>query len=178
VSEFAAAVEKLLEAEGGFSPRDNANGAVNLGITSSFLKLIGRAHSTEDVRQLTVEDAKVIYREYFWDKFHLGEINSQRVAEMLLSLTVNTDPQVVICFLHFALDDVGHPVIRRDAPPSSRIIGAKTVAALNSLNESDTLEVIERVKAAMQARYRRLAQRNPVEYGDDQAGWSRRLEKL
>ena len=178
MAEFAPAVEKLLEVEGGFAARDNKNGAVNRGITSSFLKLIGRPYSTEDVRELTVEDAKVIYREYFWDKFRLGEINSQRMAEMLLSLTVNTDPQVVICFLHFALEDVGHPVVRRDAPPSSRVIGTKTVMELNALSESDTLEVIERVKAAMKARYRRLAEKNPVEFGDDLTGWVRRVDGL
>ena len=178
MADFEAAVEKLLDIEGGFSPRDNANGAVNLGITSYFLKLIGRPHSVDDVRALTPEVAKAIYRAYFWEKFNVGKLLAQRIAEALLICLVNTNPQDVIFALQESLADIGHPLMGRKVPKGSRILGLVTVGTINCLTSAERDELMVTFKRRMSAHYESLAASNPAEFADDAAGWKNRMETL
>ena len=176
MADFKAAVEKLLVIEGGFSPRDNTCGAVNLGITSAFLKLIGRPCTTEDVRALTPDAATEIYREWFWNRFRLGGINSQAIAEALLICLVNTDPQEVIYALHEALAAVGKPVLPPEIPKRVRVLGGTTVSKLNEIDAAGWPAVMAEFKGRMLEHYIWLAQKNPAEFSDDLPGWKRRLE--
>lgn len=180
MADFETAFENLLKIEGGYSPTDNTQGAVNRGITQNLCDLVRLSHPDlpPNVRDWTLPQTRDTYKEFYWDHYRLGEISSQRVAELLFSCLVNTDPQVVVTFLHFALEDAGSPVAPRSILPSQRVIGTKTIHALNSLPPTQTLFVIDAVKAAMLTRYTRLATQNPGMYGDDLPGWKRRLERL
>ena len=178
MADFETAVEKLIEIEGGFSPRDNAAGAVSMGITSAFLKLIGRPHSAEDVKALTKADAKEIYREYFWRKFRLGGLLSQRMADALLICLVNMNPQEVIYALHEALAAAGRPVVFHPIGKRDRVLGLITIGALNCLGEVQQGALLEDFKRRMVKYYESLAEEKPEKFGDDLGGWLNRVEKL
>ena len=178
MADFETAVEKLIEIEGGFSPRDNSAGAVNFGITQYFLELISRPHSAEDVKALTKADAKEIYREYFWRKFRLGGLLSQRMADAVLICLVNTDPQEVIYALHESLEAAGRPVVFHQAAKQDRIMGLITIGALNCLTETQRDNLLADFKRRMVKYYESLAEEKPAEFSDDLGGWKNRVEKL
>lgn len=66
--EFDAAVERVLTAEGGYvnDPNDNG-GATNYGISSA-------ANPDVDVKNLTPEQAKAIYRERYWNAINADSL--------------------------------------------------------------------------------------------------------
>lgn len=172
------ALKNLLEIEGGFSARDNARGPVNMGVTGYFLGLIGRPNSIDDVRALTREDVAEIYRFYFWVRYNIRDINSQRVAEAVLKCMVNTDPQEVILAIHGALEAIGRPVISPTIPKRVRVLGPVTVSAINSLGVEGEAAFMEEFKSRMRVWYRALGRANLQEFGDDQKGWISRVAGL
>lgn len=172
MADFEVAIKNLLEAEGGYAARDNNSGAVNFGITSSFLKQIGRPHAPQDVKMMTVDDARKIYQKYFWDAFKLGQIQDQRIAVLVFHMVVNNPAKVAIISLQLSLQDAG-AVVTADG-----IAGLRTITAINGLSSEKRSLLIDRFKARMLDRYRRLAASNPKLYGDDLPGWEARLAAL
>ena len=103
---FNAAVEVVLANEGGLvdNPRD-PGGLTNHGISLRFvneipaerLKAYGIYPATvssqeigeQSIRDLTIEQAKNIYKGEFWDKALFGEIRSQNVINVLFDMVVN-----------------------------------------------------------------------------------------
>jgi len=75
-SNFEIALAHVLDFEGGYSDHpSDPGGATNLGITHEVLQAYrGRPVSKQDVRTLTVEEAKAIYRSRYWDAASCGAL--------------------------------------------------------------------------------------------------------
>lgn len=87
---FELAVEHTLAAEGVFSNHAwDPGGATKYGVTEAVARRHGR-----DVRELTVREAKEIYRRDYWDALDLDHIAiaSWRVAMELFDTAVNAGP--------------------------------------------------------------------------------------
>lgn len=77
--------------EGGFvnDPRDHG-GATNKGVTLATWQKCGYDKDgdhdidAEDIRRLTLEDATLILKKYYWDRWQADRINSQAVANILV----------------------------------------------------------------------------------------------
>ena len=171
MADFDAALASLLKAEGGYSPNDNNNGAVNFGLTGDFLKQIGRPSTPEDVKALTFDDASAIYRQYFWDAYRIGQFQDQRIATLFFHMVVNNPAKVAVMSFQLALQDVGIAV------PATGFVGPKTTAAVNSITDDKKQLFIDRFKGRMLDRYKRLAASNPM-YAADLPGWEARLNSL
>jgi len=175
VASFDLWIDGLLKAEGGFAAADNTAGAVNFGLTECFM----REHNidltsdgkvdVQDVKALTVDEAKAIYRKYFWDAMKLDQIISQTLANLLGHMGVNQGTGTSVGFLQHALVDCGAAI------PEDGIIGALTVAAANTM---PLAAVYKLVKHYALRRYVGLAIKNPAQYGDDLKGWYLRLKSL
>jgi lysozyme family protein len=123
--DFGRACAILLPIERGESADDNGAGAVNWGITQRFLTLIGDGRTPN---HLSWEDAKGLYKEYYWEPWRLGEIHasSQAIADYVFGLLVNTTPQQVVMQAQLAVNAAGDKTVKVDGR-----IGPATLAALN-----------------------------------------------
>lgn len=94
MSDFTQAVNLLLRAEGGLvtDPAD-PGGTTNFGISA-------RIYSNVNVESLTQDDAIAIYKRDYW---HFGNVKDQRLANLLLSLSVNLGQATAIGMLQKAL---------------------------------------------------------------------------
>lgn len=90
---FEYCVGKLLDSEGGYvnDPAD-PGGATHYGISLSFLKTIRPNATLDSIINLSIADAKAIYKEFFWNKYDLDQINEKDLAATLLKLFVNAGP--------------------------------------------------------------------------------------
>lgn len=90
MADFETAIAYVLKNEGGFvdDPEDHG-GATNMGITQATLsEWIGRQATTDEVRTLTPQLAKLIYRVTRWNAMRLPEVASTAVATAIMDAAV------------------------------------------------------------------------------------------
>ena len=80
--EFDDIIEKVLEHEGGLvdDPKD-AGGLTNMGISQ-------RAYPDEDIKGLTVERAKELYKRDYWDRYRTGNL-PDRLRHIFVDMCIN-----------------------------------------------------------------------------------------
>lgn len=80
--EFDEIIEKVLEHEGGLvDDKDDPGGLTNLGISQ-------RAYPDEDIRGLTIERAKELYKRDYWDRFKTGLLPN-RLRHIYVDMCIN-----------------------------------------------------------------------------------------
>lgn len=137
MARFNPAWNKTIDIEGGYQSNPNDRGnynslnqlvGTNWGVSAPLLELsIGRPPTTEDMKALTKEQAKSIYKANFWDKNKLGEINNQFTANHIFDLFVNHGGRN-------AADIVQDSVIRLgQSVTNDKLWGPQTRGAVNSL---------------------------------------------
>jgi lysozyme family protein len=160
VADFEPAVAVVLEHEGGFSDdaRD-AGGATKYGIS---LRWLTRCHldldgdgavDRDDVIQLTVEQAKRIYRVYFWDPNGYARFVHQVLATKVFDLAVHTGAWTAHRLLQKAQVKSGYPVT------VDGICGPLTVHAANEAPPDILLGFLCLEQGAF---YRRLIKQRPA----------------
>lgn len=157
---FPVAVEAVLIREGGFSsdPADRG-GATNMGISSRY-------HPDIDVRSLSRSRAIETYRQRYWLRYRLNEIEDLDVATKVFDLCVWMGPDDAARYLQTAINAVaGNRKVAVDG-----IIGSKTLAALR---EVDPQPVVAVLRALALEHVRREIQRNPSQERF-RRGWERR----
>lgn len=133
-SNFDAVLPLVLKHEGGWSdhPRD-PGGATNLGITRATLSgWLGRQASKAEVRALTVEKVKPIYRKNYWDKI-AGDDLPAGVDYAVFDFAVNSGPARAAKNLQ-----------RIAGVPQDGIIGVQTLRAIKAIPAG---EVVQRLCA-------------------------------
>lgn len=133
----------LSELEGGYqnltSDPGNKNSlgvyvGTNWGISARFYEqIIGYPPTVQDMKNLTKEEAKNIYRIHFWDKLKASEIKSQQVANTIVDMQVNSGRGARIAQqvlnTHFGKN------LNVDG-----VIGPKTIQAINSVPPSEFVD--------------------------------------
>lgn len=165
------ALEYIINVEGGFVNHKNDKGkATKYGITQKTLSsFIGREAKVEEVKFLTKELAKEIYREYYWNPMMLSEIEGHMIRLSLFDQCVNWGPRAVtkriqkICNEYF-----------KDRLIVDGKIGPKTISVINCIND----EVITQdfLSSSLDA-YRSLVDRDESQRVF-LAGWIYRISKL
>lgn len=153
MASFGPAVEKTLKWEGGLTT--DTGGLTNFGISQN-------AYPALDIRRLTVDGAKAIYRRDYWDKIQGDKIADQKTAEALFDWAVNAGPGAAVKSAQRLLGFTGKAI--------DGGLGPQTLAAINRAGKpfSNTLT---------QARisfYENLAASNPSKYGIYLQGWKKR----
>lgn len=135
-SNFERCLEVVFAREGGFSndPRDRG-GATNFGITRATLTA-SRGHevSEDDVRNLTREEAREIYRSSYWNRLRCDDL-PLGVDLMVFDFGVHAGPAASARVLQKA---VGAEV--------DGSIGDATVGATNAARPRTTLDEFHRLK--------------------------------
>ena len=82
LSKFDDIIEKVLEHEGGLvDDSKDAGGLTNMGISQ-------RAYPDEDIRGLTVERAKELYKRDYWDRFRVSNL-PDRLRHIFVVMCIN-----------------------------------------------------------------------------------------
>ncbi len=126
----------LIEAEGGFvnNPLD-PGGATNKGWTLANYMIFGWDNDqdgdidVDDLKMLTDDQAKLLYKQQFWDKMRASEIHDQYVANTYVDHGVNTGRWRSIMMMQYVLLTVFAKLIVLDGK-----IGQETLKAINSVD--------------------------------------------
>ena len=81
-TEFDEIIEQVLEHEGGYvNDPDDPGGETKYGISK-------KAYPDEDIKGLTVDRAKELYRRDYWDRFRVGAL-SDRLRHIYVDMCIN-----------------------------------------------------------------------------------------
>lgn len=120
MSNFDELIDRVLAHEGGYSnhPRDPGKETM-FGVTENVARANGY-HG--NMRELTREQAKAIYRAVYWDAVRGDELH-KAIAYQLLDGAINSGPRQAIKWLQRAIgaDDDG-------------VMGPKTISVANALH--------------------------------------------
>jgi lysozyme family protein len=142
---FNHAVSVLLSQEGGFSDdKDDPGGITKYGVSVKWLMSVKEdinedgVVNSEDIKNLTRNEAIELYREYWWDKYCYNDIEDLDVATKMLSLSVNMGPSRAHRILQQSINRLNEKPIKIDG-----IIGINTLNSANDLPGHDLLEELK-----------------------------------
>ena len=166
MANFDIAIDLVLKHEGSAyteTPGDRG-GATRFGITiPTLVDYDGKPHDKEDIRALTLRDAKNVYLKQFWTPMCLQQIHDQRLANIIMDQAVLNGKKPVTLRLQ---------KIVGTAPDGA--MGPNTTAACNSMN---TNNVILAFLAAQTQFYTTLVVNNPPQI-KFLRGWQNRVLAL
>ena len=130
---FDICFDRVLGHEGGFQndPLDRANwtsGTCNVGkCNGTKYGLAAMTYPTLDIRNLTLSQAKDIYKRDWWDKLGMDKYPSA-LAYQMFDASINHGSGRAIQFVQKAV-----------GTKADGIIGSKTLAAIDALDKNDLL---------------------------------------
>jgi lysozyme family protein len=123
MANFNDAIVKTLAREGGAKFTDIAGdkgGATKYGISQA-------AYPNVDIRNLTEQQARDIYKRDYWDRVRGDDLTSQMVAENLFDTAVNMGVRTASRLAQSMLE----------IKPADGIIGSASLAVFNQQNEKE-----------------------------------------
>lgn len=146
-SRFEKAFANLIKEEGGYVNHPNDKGGeTKYGISK-------RSYPRLDIKHLTLNQAKDIYKKDFWDAIKGDELPSDEVACEALEQAVNMGIKTAVSFLQVVCVSEGNIDMVVDGR-----MGKQTLQALNRITPSFILVAI---KALAIAHYLKLAREEP-----------------
>lgn len=143
---FNAIIDQTLAHEGEYSNNPNdAGGETKYGISK-------RSYPTVDIKNLTLDEAKAIYKRDFWDNQRYSSIEDIPLASKVFDLGVNMGTKNVVILLQRALKANGFKNLSDDG-----IFGDSTKFALEN---SDPKRVLIALRSEAAGYYRRLVASN------------------
>lgn len=143
---FEKAFSYVLKNEGHYvNDKDDPGGETNYGISKN-------AHPDVDVKNITLEKVRQIYHDEYWLKAKCDKIENAYVATKLLDVAVHCGVRGGARILQRALLAAGAKVTQDE------IIGVKTVAACNTVDQNALLAAMKSEAAAY---YRIVAIKQP-----------------
>ncbi len=143
MADFNKAIDKTLAHEGGAKFTDDPidrGGATKYGVSQ-------RAYPNVDIRNLTEQQARDIYRRDYWDRIRADEISSQAIAENIFDTAVNMGVRTASRLAQVALD----------IEPADGIVGSQSLKTINATDESS---FIANYTIGKIARYTYICNRN------------------
>lgn len=168
---FDKVIGSVLENEGGFSNKKNDRGGrTKYGITqTTYDNWHDRKDAPRgDVAQISLEEAKAIYREDYWNAGNFELIDSPLLAGKLFDLAVNCGVGTSVMLLQDAVNVCLDNVLVVDGA-----LGAKTAKAANAIPEVLLYDVVRFLAAH---RYLNIIEARP-EQKEFRRGWLLRLAR-
>lgn len=125
---FDECFEKLIGIERGYSNNPNdPGGETKYGVSK-------RSYPDEDIKNLTLDRAKYLYRRDFWDKLRLDDVGaySLRVAEIMFEFGVNAGVHWSGVYLQRALNALNRRGTLFSDIKEDGVVGANTLKSLKS----------------------------------------------
>lgn len=163
---FLKAVNFVLAHEGGLSfDAQDPGGPTNFGVSLRFLKNSGidinadGVFDVEDIKDMTVNKARDIYKTEFWEKYKFYKIRSLPISCKVFDLAVNTGPYTSISRFQATLNSYILGNVANMHPLNcDGIIGPLTEAVADYvIDEVGELKVLRRYCSEMEQYYRSIS---------------------
>ena len=134
---FDIAYKKLAEREGGYTDGNNQidDEPTNMGITQSTMNSYAAHHPESnmpsDVKNLTPEQAREIYKTEYWDNTNIPQINNPRIRNAVFDMCVMSGPIIPTKTIQRTLNEQMHTEL-----PETGHLGKQTITALNAIPDS------------------------------------------
>lgn len=141
IDNFEQIITNVLKNEGGYinDPTD-MGGETNFGISK-------RSYPDVDIKNLTSDQAKTIYKFDFWDKQQYNNIDNIIIAAKIFDLSVNMGASKANILIQRALRSVGRKV------NEDGILG---IATLNAINVTSSTELLAALRSEAAGYYRSI----------------------
>lgn len=141
IDNFEQIITTVLKNEGGYvnDPTD-MGGETKFGISK-------RSYPDVDIKNLTVDQAKSIYKRDFWNKQQYDNIDNIIIATKIFDLSINIGPSKANMLMQRALRSVGKKV------NEDGILG---IATLNAINRSSSTELLAALRSEAAGYYRSI----------------------
>ncbi len=147
---FQSAVNTVIKNEGGYSnDPDDRGGVTKYGISDLFCRQHGINITIKD---LTLPEAKQLYRHYFWDKYNFDGITDLTLATKAFDAAVNIGPGTAIKLLQS---------ICFDEPNDKRVDGILGPVTLKAVNARYVAYMLSHYKLLLHDYYKNLVVKNP-----------------
>jgi lysozyme family protein len=165
MTKFEHAIRKTLEHEGGYVDHpDDPGGATNYGISLRWYRSVIDPNATvDDIKSLTIDDAKTLYRDHFWIDAY-DRIFDERVAAKVFDMAVNMGKSQAHKLAQRAAQACGAKI------EDDGILGSLSIAAINGI---DAEVMLASLRATQAGWYRALANARP-QFESFINGWLRR----
>ena len=158
----------VLKHEGSTFENDPNDQPTKFGIIADDITLYrnipNEPATEEDIRDLTLTEARMIYKKLYWDAMRLDEVTHPLIQELLFDEGVLSGVGTAIMFMQqvLSLTDDG-------------VMGPQTLLAINAINDDETIR--KRFVVEMQLHYCDICMSNPkkLKY---LKGWISRTEDL
>lgn len=120
---FETAFQNIVKIEGGYvnHPLDSG-GPTCYGVTIKTLSdFLGHDASEEDVKNLSLDTAKKIYKQNYWDRLKLDSVKNVNLACVLFDQSVNRGTR-----------KVSEQIQKLVGVPTDGVIGPASIAAINA----------------------------------------------
>ena len=167
MASFNPAFAKLIELEGDFIDHpDDPGGATNLGISLRWLKSTGDYDlgdidgdgdiDYEDIRKMTIVDARKLYKKHWWDKYRYDTLPDQAIANKILDMAVNMGALQAHKLMQRAINSVIGSIVLKD----DGLLGPKSGQALQIALQNPRA-LLSAMRSHQEGFYRLLATQNP-----------------
>lgn len=128
---FTNAFKKLIQIEGVYSDIEfDYGGKTKYGITEKFLNKI---KYFKNIEKLNVNDAKKIYKKYFWNKLNLDKIIDYNISFEIFEASVHCGTFIAAKITQKSINYIYKCLKIKNFLKIDGIIGNKTITAINSL---------------------------------------------
>ena len=143
---FDEAIKLILKNEGLYSnDKDDSGGETKFGISK-------RSYPDVDIKNLSVQKAKQIYKKDFWDKQKYKDIKNKELAIKVFDLSVNVGTSRANKLVQRALRAVNKKVEEN---------GVLDDATICLINESDATDLLSALKSEAAGYYRLIVSTKP-----------------
>lgn len=178
---FDRVFNRTLQEEGGYENRaTHIDTPTNMGFQQTTLDRFKSAHPDlaqgypNNVRDLTYEQGKKIARKDYFDKYRIGEIQSQPLQETMFDSFFNHSPRAPAYWAQKAINQNTNTHVDEDG-----IFGSQTIRALNNLSPEDVNKVNNAILDMRQADYERERGSNiNPNYGNYTTGLPNRFNRF
>ena len=180
MADFNQIVSKTFNFEGGFQnyQTDTANYCngvligTNHGISAvAYKSYYGKCPTVNEIKALTIDQAKAIYKKMYWDVLQGDKIASQSVAHIFFDTFIASGYVGLKRLKGYVNTYYGTTKITVNS-------NALTAADVVIINQADAKKLFDIAKAGEIANRNQLAQSNPSKYGKFLTGWLNRLNAI
>lgn len=165
MADYRRLISFILKFEGGFvnDPADSG-GPTNKGVTlNTFRSVYGRAKTINDLKRMTDNEWRHIFKLLYWDKCKADDIADQSIANMLVDFAWHSGVTTAVKKLQKIV-----------GVTSDGICGVQTIGAINSRYAPETFNLLK----AARMKYLQGIVKNKHSQARFMYGWTKRVNAI
>lgn len=165
MADYKILIPYVLKFEGGYvnDPNDSG-GPTNKGVTlNTYRSVYGRAKTINDLKHMTDDQWRHIFKSLYWDKCKADDIADQSIANMLVDFAWHSGVTTAIKKLQKIV-----------GVTSDGICGVQTIGAINSRYAPETFNLLK----AARMKYLQGIVKNKPSQARFMKGWTKRINAI